>query len=67
MKEAVMADGFLVALTASVLAAAVTSAGIYTIRRFGAWGRRNTIYFVSLGQEYLAHQSKSLFYRDATF
>ncbi|RQW84164.1 MAG: ZIP family metal transporter [Geobacter sp.] len=42
-----MADGFSIALTSSILAAAVTSAGIYTIRHFGEWGRRNTIYFVS--------------------
>ena len=52
-----MADGFLVALTASVLAAAVTSAGIYTIRRFGDWGRRNTIYFVSFAAGVLVSAS----------
>jgi len=52
-----MADGFLVALTASVLAAAVTSAGIYTIRRFGDWGRRNTTYFVSFAAGVLVSAS----------
>jgi hypothetical protein len=30
-------DGFRIALTASLLTAAVMSTGIYTIRRFGAW------------------------------
>jgi zinc and cadmium transporter len=33
-------------MATSILAAAVTSAGIYAIRRFAAWGRRNTIYFI---------------------
>ena len=42
-----MGDNFYIPFTASLLAAVVTSTGIYTIRRFGAWGRRNTIYFVS--------------------
>jgi zinc transporter ZupT len=37
---------FWVALTASVLAAAVTSVGIYAIRRFTAWAQKNSIYFV---------------------
>ena len=32
-----MADGFRIALTASLLAAAVMSMGIYTIRRFVVW------------------------------
>jgi hypothetical protein len=32
-----MDDGFLIALTVSLSAAAVTSKGIYTIRRFGVW------------------------------
>jgi hypothetical protein len=32
-----MDDGFLIALTVSLLAAAVTSTGIYAIRRFGVW------------------------------
>lgn len=31
---------------ASLLAALVTAIGIYTIRRFGAWGRKYSIYFV---------------------
>lgn len=39
-------DKFWIALAASLLAASVTSAGIYAIRRFEAWGRRNTIYFI---------------------
>lgn len=39
-------DGFWIALAASLLAASVTSAGIYAIRHFAAWGRRNTIYFI---------------------
>lgn len=39
-------DKFWIALAASVLAALVTSAGLYTIRHFAAWGRRNTIYFI---------------------
>jgi zinc and cadmium transporter len=34
------------AFGASMLAAAVTTAGIYTIRHFRAWGRRNSIYFI---------------------
>jgi len=32
--------------TASVLAALVTAIGIYTIRRYEAWGRKYSIYFV---------------------
>ena len=32
---------------ASLAAAAVTSLGIWTIRRFTDWGRRNTAYFVA--------------------
>lgn len=39
-------DRFWIALSASLLAASVTSAGIYAIRRFETWGRRNTIYFI---------------------
>ena len=34
------------ALSASLIAALVTSAGILVIRRYSDWGRRNTIYFV---------------------
>jgi len=41
-----MANNFWIALAASSLAAMVTCAGIYAIRRFSAWGRRNTIYFI---------------------
>jgi zinc and cadmium transporter len=41
-----MGKTFWIALAASSLAAIVTSSGIYTIRRFEEWGRRNTIYFM---------------------
>jgi zinc and cadmium transporter len=41
-----MENTFWTALGASTLAASVTSIGIYVIRRFEAWGRENTIYFV---------------------
>lgn len=42
-----MSDGnFWVAFGISVLAAAVTSLGIYTIRRFAVWGQQNTTYFI---------------------
>jgi ZIP family zinc transporter/zinc and cadmium transporter len=34
------------ALAASLLAALVTAIGIYVIRRYEAWGRKNSIYFV---------------------
>jgi zinc transporter ZupT len=37
---------FWTALGTSLLAALVTSLGIYTIRRFAAWGQRNTTYFM---------------------
>jgi zinc and cadmium transporter len=37
---------FWIALTASLMAAAFTSAGIYTIRRFEEWAQRNSSYFV---------------------
>ena len=37
---------FWTAFTASVLAALVTSTGIYVIRRFETWARRNITYFV---------------------
>ncbi len=36
---------FLTAFLASVFAALVTSIGIFVIRRFEAWGRKNTTYF----------------------
>jgi zinc and cadmium transporter len=41
-----MENTFWTALGASLLAALVTAVGIYTIRRFEAWGRRYSIYFV---------------------
>jgi zinc transporter ZupT len=41
-----MENTFWTALGASSLAATVTTIGIYVIRRFEPWGRRNTIYFV---------------------
>ena len=41
-----MEDTFWTAFGASVLAALVTSIGIYVIRRFERWGREHTIYFV---------------------
>jgi len=37
---------FWTALGTSMLAALVTSLGIYTIRRFADWGQRNTTYFM---------------------
>ena len=40
-----MDHAFLIPLVASLLAAAVTTAGLVTIRRFESWGRRNTAYF----------------------
>lgn len=40
-----MDSHFWTALIASVLAASVTTVGIYVIRRFEGWGRRNTTYF----------------------
>jgi len=47
---AYVADGmentFWTAFSASLLAAFVTSIGIYVIRRFEGWGRENSIYFV---------------------
>jgi zinc transporter ZupT len=42
-----MINAFWPAFVTSVAAALVTSAGIYTIRRFADWGRRNTAYFMS--------------------
>ena len=41
-----MAETFWAALAASTTAAAVTTTGILVIRRFEAWGRRNSTYFV---------------------
>lgn len=41
-----MENTFWTALGSSGLAALVTSAGIYVIRRFEAWGEKNSIYFV---------------------
>ena len=41
-----MENTFWTALGASALSALVTSIGIYVIRRFEGWGRKNTIYFV---------------------
>lgn len=38
-------SGFWVPFGASLVAALVTTTGIYVIRRFEAWGRRNTTYF----------------------
>jgi len=40
-----MESSFWTALSASTLAAAVTSIGIFTIRRFSQWGRSKTPYF----------------------
>jgi len=42
-----MQNTFWTALIASLLAAGVTTAGIWTIRRFADWGERNTTYFMS--------------------
>lgn len=41
-----MENTFWTALATSSTAAIVTSAGIYTIRRFSDWGRRNITYFM---------------------
>jgi len=41
-----MEDSFWTAFVASLLAAGVTTIGIYVIRRFDHWGRENSIYFV---------------------
>ena len=40
-----MDDQFWTPFSASLLAACVTTAGIYVIRHFEPWGRRNTTYF----------------------
>jgi hypothetical protein len=37
-----MEDQFWTTISASLLAACVTTVGIYVIRNFEAWGRRNT-------------------------
>lgn len=42
-----MEHAFWTAFSTSVLAAAVTTAGVLTIRRFSDWGQRNTTYFMS--------------------
>ena len=42
-----MHNTFWTALITSLLAAGVTTAGIWTIRRFADWGERNTTYFMS--------------------
>lgn len=44
--KGIMENTFWTAFGASVLAALVTSIGIYVIRRFERWGRDHTIYFV---------------------
>ena len=41
-----MENTFWTALAASSLAAIVTTIGIYVIRRFERWGRKNSIYFI---------------------
>lgn len=41
-----MQTTFRTALLTSLTASVVTSLGIWTIRRFAAWGRRNTAYFM---------------------
>ena len=41
-----MENTFGTALGASSIAAIVTTLGIYVIRRFERWGRKNTIYFI---------------------
>jgi ZIP family zinc transporter/zinc and cadmium transporter len=41
-----METAFWTTFSASLLAALVTAIGIYTIRRFEAWGRKYSIYFV---------------------
>lgn len=41
-----MENTFYTALATSLFAAAITSLGIYTIRKFSAWGQRQTTYFM---------------------
>ena len=52
-----MVNGFWTALIMSLSAAAVTSVGIYTIRNFAGWGRRNTTYFMSFAAGVLVSAS----------
>ena len=52
-----MVNGFWTALIMSLSAAAVTSLGIYTIRNFAGWGRRNTTYFMSFAAGVLVSAS----------
>jgi len=52
-----MAPSFAYPLTASVLAALVTTGGILVILRFDAWGRRNTSYFMSFAAGVLVSAS----------
>jgi zinc and cadmium transporter len=40
-----MEQNFFITLATSLVAATVTTAGIYTIRRFEVWARQNTTYF----------------------
>jgi hypothetical protein len=40
-----MEQDFVTTFAASLVAGAVTTAGIYTIRRFEVWARQNTTYF----------------------
>ena len=54
-----MENTFWTAFGASMLAALVTSIGIYTIRRFEAWGRKYSIYFVSFAAGVLISVSLS--------
>lgn len=39
---------FWTAFATSTAAALVTSLGVYTVRRFSAWGERNSAYFICL-------------------
>ncbi|MFO7912013.1 MAG: ZIP family metal transporter [Desulfotignum sp.] len=41
-----MENSFITALSMSVMAAAATSLGIYTIRRYAQWGQHNASYFM---------------------
>lgn len=40
-------NGFTIAMGASILAAVMTAGGIFAIRRFESWARRNITYFIS--------------------
>lgn len=46
LQDGTMETNFWTAFITSAVAAGVTSLGIYTIRHFEAWGRRNTNYFM---------------------